>query len=107
MSQHYFSGVLDKGDEVDVLTGWDRPLQQFFLVITAKAGNSNYQESDGIVYSNLFDIEALGQDWEYYSGVLSRYHIIAPDDLERALYSDRENNAGNVVRHWDDEGAMA
>ena len=56
MSQHVFETTLD-GKAVSVLLGWDRPLQQVFLVI------DEVQEVDAveerIVYSNIGNTEQV------------------------------------------------
>ena len=99
MSQHYFTCRISKSDSVTVLAGWDRPLQQYFLVITDDMPNSPFEE--GIIYSNLQDPNEPSTDWDYFLGVLSEYGAELPDGFSEAIQSDRKMNAGNSVRSWD------
>ena len=90
MSQHYFSA-----GKYEVLAGWDRPLQCFFLVI-------NKTSEDEPIYSNLNDPGAgvKKQESGHFQEVLSRMNLSAPPGFWAAIEADRDYNVGNRVRFW-------
>lgn len=90
-----------------VLTGWDRPLQHHFCVITdpeaeapAEAGDEE-ADASSLVYSNLQDPDLFptqgGMTVEQVAAVLARHHITPPATLLDDLRLDAIENAGNVV----------
>lgn len=87
MSQRIFR---DNGYEV--LTGWDRPLQYFFLVI---------DQGDATVFSNLDrrnNPGGPGMSLEAIFAQLRQRNINPPETLRTDLETDRRDNAGNL-RH--------
>lgn len=103
MSQHRFST-----SQYDVLCGWDRPLQCFFLVIDHHFDLDDddldeYDFDDEFVYSNLLDqnINEPLDTFDYFASILiDRFEIEIPHGLIDALDEDKSNNAGNAVRYW-------
>jgi len=108
MSQHYFNATTSDGMPVVVLTGWDRPLSGFFLVIShANTMSMNDQElysnglTDGYLFSNLdYDGEAHPKDFDAFTGILNSYGITLPQPMLDDLLLDKEFNAGNKMVEW-------
>lgn len=109
MSQHNtltkFTTVKGAELEVDVLMGWDRPLQQQFLVVEVLDFDIELTEEDlpetlrstsdvdeGIVYSNLCD-EAEGKDLQYFKNKLNQLGIKVPESMFDACEIDQQTNA--------------
>lgn len=112
MSQHSciseFTTLTGKKVDVDVLMGWDRPLQRHFLVVEildpdlevfteeipeSLRGSSNL-EGEGILYSNLIDSKAAA-DLDYYVDKLKELKIAVPDSMIEGCRVDKENNDGD------------
>ncbi len=91
MSQRIF-----RHGNYEILTGWDRPLQRFLLVIEdTSAAQGDY--NDDIVFSNLNrDDPAMSLD--EIRRELTSLDIRPPDDLFDDLAADRRNDVGNL-RH--------
>ncbi len=87
MSQHVFLCPNDSGFYA-VLMGWDRPLQQYFLVV--------YRASmdDEPIYSNLYD-DTSRPTLKYYLTKLEELNIELPYPMVEELIQDAANNAGN------------
>jgi hypothetical protein len=85
MSQRTFTS-----NNKTALTGWDRPLQYFFLVI---------EERDRTIYSNL-DEANPALSIEKVFEVLSMFGMPVPATLREDLLDDRRGNAGNTVHHY-------
>lgn len=89
MSQHTF-----KHDQYDILCGWDRPLQGFFLVI------EDVNNCDEVAYSNIYEMVSHPATFEPYLEVLKRFSIPMPDGLLVALEQDKAENKGNSITNW-------
>jgi len=76
------------------LTGWDRPLQQYFLVIEAE--DQDRGGGDGYVYSNLADPH-FESDPEFIVRTCLGLGIVPPESLRADLAKDGAVNAGNVI----------
>lgn len=87
MSQHVFLCPIDS-DFYAVLMGWDRPLQQYFLVVYRAPMD------DEPIYSNLFD-DILNPTLKYYLTKLDDFKIVLPYQMVEELIQDAVNNAGN------------
>lgn len=100
MSQHTFTAVTGDGRRVGVLTGWDRPLQGFFLVVEEVGA-----EDENYVFTNL-DLPA-GQshpkDYRVFQRVLDELGVSIPDGLLEELLIDQALNAGNKRKIWTSE----
>jgi hypothetical protein len=94
MSQHNFKSVTKDDQKVEVLMGYDRPLNYVFCVVTAESG--------AFVYSNLSDPKAgiHCQDVEYYRTILDMLGIQAPESVIEAVKEDQKRRGGNrIVQH--------
>jgi hypothetical protein len=93
MSQHRF-----RHDGKNVLTGWDRPLQYFFLVV------SKDEEDDDYIYSNLSDrsLRNGAMTAEQVINKLDELDIVYPVHLMDFLLDDKRRNAGNEVQDYGD-----
>jgi len=88
MTQHVFShGTLQ------VLTGWDRRLGCFFLVI-------DEQGNDEPIYSNLEQPNPFPNTYDSYKQELEDRKIPIPDGLLLALETDKLENKGNDIKQW-------
>lgn len=88
MSQYRLNGETPYGT-VDVLLGWDEPMNWFFMVIDP--------EADEPLYSNLDEYAPENLTLDYFQGVLDRFNIsnisLLPghkDGLYEKLMSDRK-----------------
>lgn len=91
MSQHRFTY-----GELHVLTGWDRPLQHFFLVVEKENADDEY------VYTNLNDPDLPwgGMTIGQVTAKLAELSIPLPLTLVEELMSDQKCNVGNrLVNH--------
>lgn len=105
MTQHIFNTEY-QGRPVRLLSGWDRPLRAYFLVIEF-AGDE--EEDESYLYSNLSDpnlITTLGmcRDLAYFQEVLGGFGIVVPESMLSQIELDQLRNTGNAVTHWDAEG---
>ncbi|HCT7642195.1 TPA: hypothetical protein OT834_003001 [Morganella morganii] len=102
MSQHHFN-TIHKGFPITVILGWDRPMQQFFLVIKKPAelvGDPKYCFDDEVMYSNLYDANPFSHSLEYYGEVLRYFQIAVPANMFAQVLRDSLGNSGNrVVTH--------
>jgi hypothetical protein len=83
----FMSQRLFKNNKYNVLTGWDRPLQYWFLVITNKKG--------GLVFSNLQLLHPMSLS-RVIRECLDR-NIEIPKTLASDLISDKKVNRGNYT----------
>lgn len=88
MSQYRLNGKTPNGT-VDVLLGWDEPMNWFFMVIDP--------EVDEPLYSNLDELEPERLTLDHFQRVLDRFNIsnisLRPgheDGMYEKLMSDRE-----------------
>lgn len=104
MSQHFCDSEY-QGKPVEVLIGWDKPLQQFFMVIEYK-NDEDIPEDDleGYVYSNLTDEELLKKplaemSLDYFKSKLEELNIQIPSTMFPEVEKDKVNNEGNKEVH--------
>lgn len=79
-----------------ILTGWDRPLQYFFLVIE----DMTDEDSDDYIFTNL-NLPNPAMTLEQIKDVLSKENIAAPATLFTDLATDKENNVGSSFHNYD------
>jgi len=96
MSQRHFGN-----ETYDVLTGWDRPLQYHFLVISQR--DRPEQEP---VFSNL-DLLNPAMTFEQIADTLHAFGIAAPPTLYTDLAQDQLENRGDFDVHYDPETGTA
>jgi hypothetical protein len=113
MSQHIFITRQDH-TPVQVLMGWDRPLQGFFLVIDrlqiGPLAHNDYDEGDHgdcdegedeQIYSNLSDpdlhiFNGLPPTLTYFRQMLKQLRIDVPEPMLTQILLDQVNNTGNA-----------
>ena len=96
MSQHLFRSKTGAGLPVDVLCGWDRPLQGFFLVIEETEG-----DVDEPLFSNLDQPISHPPTFAPWLAVLQRTGITIPDSLLANLAGDQRDNVGGHVTRYE------
>ena len=101
MSRHSFRTQHDS-QNVDVILGWDRPLQEFFLQV--RAPDSVDEETMGFLYSDLDDPHARCRDLSYFSSVLTGLGIAVPAQMLTAVSEDSRVNRGNFVVEHEQDG---
>jgi hypothetical protein len=95
MSQRTLITELE-GIETTVLMGWDRPLQYHFMVIE-QGGNDP-------LYSNLDDDNSEDADLQYFLDKAKQFGVTIPDAMVERLKQDKENDTGNAVSYFDQQG---
>jgi len=100
MSQHTIT-LKNKADTTyNILTGWDRPLQGFFLVVFV----GDDDDEDEMIYSNLNDIHLVNTPqpphYQYFDELLDEMGVALPSDLKIALEEDKQVNRGNQNTSW-------
>lgn len=122
MSQHLFPATTATGRAVQVLIGYDRPLNGFFLVVTdtdldsvaltaVVEGDDDDHVVEAVVYSNLDDVElydlgGLTCDLGYFKAKLSQLGIALPASIETELHEDRRQRVGNRICCYDAAGVQ-
>ena len=94
MSQHFYSTNF-QGKQIMVLCGWDKPMQQYFLVIEYEELTDDISDEDAYIYSNLFDESAMKQELIYFQQKLDAFGIKLPKSMMDQVQEDRLNNVGN------------
>lgn len=107
MSQHCFP-TTHQGHPVQLMLGWDRPLQGFFMVIE-RTGVDDDEEEDPFVYSNLYDVDLLptrgyAHDISYFQAKLNDLGLQVPERILQEVREDRAHNVGNRVVFYDGAG---
>ena len=89
MSQHWLTGTINN-QEVEILIGWDEPLQYFFMTIDP--------DGEPPIYSNLHDDPsvAFSHTLQDYQNVLNHYGVTGvslvpnhPSGLYEELMNDK------------------
>lgn len=93
MSQRTFSR-----NGYQVLTGWDRPAQYFFLAVETDEQAAG--ETDDYVFSNL-DLDDPGMSLPEVMSKLEELGIEPPPTLAHDLALDRRNHVGNLRVNYD------
>lgn len=114
MSQHTFNTTTSSGSRVQVLMGWDRPLQQFFLVVEELSSPERQDRGDGqeddecpYLYSNLSDVDSMGmQDLDFFCEKLRGLGIAIPDLMVKEIELDKFNNVGNRYVAYNGDGSI-
>lgn len=114
MSQHLIKAT-HNGKPITILSGYDRPLRGFFLVVDLDEDDPAFVPSDenddeGMLYSNLWDPEliefgGLPPDYEHFDKALKELGLTIPDRMREEILKDQLNNTGNRVVHYKYEGS--
>jgi hypothetical protein len=94
VSQHLFPAKY-KDQAMTVLAGWDRPLQQFFMVIELDAPTDDMTDEEVYLYSNLFDPNSVRKDLDYFTEKLKEFGITLPNLMLDEIRKDCAQNIGN------------
>jgi hypothetical protein len=84
-------------DTVDVATGWDRPLQMFFLVVTRRPVRRGHEQ---VIFSNLDD---AAYPWRSVTVVFDRLRTLGigwPATLRADLEADCAENRGSFAHAY-------
>lgn len=102
MSQHLFRMDHPKYGHLEVMAGWDRPLQGFFMSIELL--DAPEDEDNCYLYSNLDDenlpIGGFARSFDYFLPILQRLEINLPAEMIADIESDGRANMGNKQRNW-------
>ncbi|MGO3130334.1 MAG: hypothetical protein ACTIJQ_00985 [Alcaligenes sp.] len=99
MSRHCFD-TFHEGFPINVLLGWDRPLDNYFLVIEKPANVIENPMTFDHLYSNLHEVDPFDHGLDYYREVLRSFQIDVPESMFIEVERDRERHTGNrVVTH--------
>lgn len=97
MSSHVYR-TLHEGRAVRIQAGWDRPMQQYYLIVELvepTAADSDADE-EGYLYSNLADAGASGcRDFAYFERRLTDLGLQVPPALLEAVRADCAGNVSN------------
>lgn len=85
-------------NNLEILTGWDCPLQYFFLCIEDRMAPDD-DENEGLIFNNLRR-ENPGMTLEEIKQTLIDFNIIYPDRLFVDLESDRIKMRGNYCHNY-------
>lgn len=104
MSQHHYRTTTPDGTPVEILAGWDRPLQGFFLVVED-------EREDEYVYSNLDDpalasCGGLPARLEYFQAKLAGLGLALPQAVWDEIRGDARANRGNRDVEYDGGGRI-
>lgn len=98
MSQHSVR-TRYQGDEVVVIAGYDRPLNDLFLQVLGHEDAPRAAE-ECVLYSSLHEPQRDWTDINTVSDKLTELGIEVPDSLLEAVYLDQLFHVGNrMVRH--------
>ncbi len=94
MSQHRFNTEI-AGRPVSVLTGYDRPLGHFFLVIERL--DKAPEEEDAPLCSNLDAATPFPTTYDPYVSALKSFGITLPAEMIAEILQDKVDRVGNKV----------
>jgi hypothetical protein len=108
MSQHFFT-TTHEGRPVELLMGWDRPLQGFFMLVSR--GDAGDDEVE-YLYCNLDDhalvrCGGLPAAMDHFVVQLRALGIEVPPAMLAEVERDAEVNAGNRFVVYDSDGRVA
>jgi hypothetical protein len=103
MSQHIYK-TTHQDRPIEVLIGWDRPLQGFFMMIDWL---DEENDSDEYLYSNLDDLNLQNshpKELSYFLERLSVLGVVVPQKMLQEVLKDQRENAGNRTERYEEEG---
>jgi hypothetical protein len=101
MSQHFCTTTMGS-KTVEVLMGWDRPLQGFFMVIHDLEAPV---EDDGLIFSNLDEPVSHPQVLDPFTDKLEELGIRVPAAMIEEVKDDQMWNVGNKMRRHEMQAA--
>lgn len=97
MSQHFFQATLNNRP-VQILIGWDRPLQGFFMTITRLDAADDESE---VLFDSASASLRFPRGLARFRKKLAELGIKPPAGLFEAVSADARGNAGNrIVTHF-------
>jgi len=107
MSQHLFPVTLSGGQRATVLTGYDRPLNGFFMTVEL-VGSEHDDEPP--FYSNLDDWAlahsgGMARSMSYFADHLKVLGAAIPESVLREVNKDARERVGNRHVEYDESGA--
>lgn len=104
MSQHIFLTTHPEHGKLEVLAGWDRPLQGFFMHIEKLEAPEGEDGAVPYLYDNLDDdklpLGGLSRSFDYFLPILKQHGIEVPAAMIEDIKADGAVNMGNKVRRW-------
>lgn len=94
MSRHYFKTEYS-GKPVEVLMGFDRPLNGFFMVIDYQEEPEDDDECDGYLFSNMWQEDPHPHMLKPYLEKLTELNISVPPAMIAEIESDGRQKMGN------------
>lgn len=98
MSQNILH-TASKTGPVEVILGWDRPLQELFCTVLPLSDDDTGDYDDFLLAPNLDSVEDL-------SALLAAASIQVPAAMLQAVAQDQAKNAGNVMRRFTLSGEL-
>ena len=111
MSQHIFT-TTHEGSAIEVLMGWDRPGQGFFMVVEKiDIGEKDDADldDDAYIYTNLYDPDLIenggvSHNLDHFVKKLEELEILVPEAILANVQADGEDNVGNKYVSYVYEG---
>jgi hypothetical protein len=105
MSQHNYATTY-AGQPVNIMMGWDRPLQGYFLVIELSESRA-----EGCVYSNLedpalFPCMGMPDSLDHFLEKLDELNIAVPQAMIQQIEVDAALNVGNRYVRYASNGTI-
>lgn len=108
MSQHRISTTL-QGHPIQLLMGWDRPLQQFFLSVLPldmdDEEDTSLTPAALMIQAALTEVAELGMQRDAsvneYQNLLARLGIEVPYEVFVEVQKDGDANTGNRVASYE------
>lgn len=97
MSQHFCRTTMGK-KPVEVLMGWDRPTQGFFMEIFDLSVSPR---RDDVIYSHLSERNPNPKHLDRFIEKLKELEISVPQAMLEEIEEDQALNAGNKLRRHD------
>jgi hypothetical protein len=103
MSQRSYTARTRDGRVVNVLMGWDRPTQCYFLIVALK---DLPEDKPVFLYSYLEEEDPSKLSVDDYVDRLKGLGITVPVDMLEAVWLDGLFNEGNRVVVYDEDGTV-
>ena len=103
MSQHVKKLKGAKGQSYTIITGWDRPCQGFFLLVTVQLLPTSLSNEYDTVYTNMTEAVPHPKDFTFFENILTDLKLTLPKDMRAALEEDKMVDRGNHFVDWDEQ----
>jgi hypothetical protein len=95
MSRHSFTTKY-QGQPVEIIAGWDRPFQAYFLLIQFLEVTEEIY-----LYNDSLDDRAEPKNWLFFEQKLIDFGLYVPVAMAQAVVDDGQTNAGNKNIQYD------